>query len=725
MFMVRNYTRYRGAGWWWSADLQSKPPARSVPAPARTRKILQNTCTRREAGKPADAGSRQPALSVPAAAPQPTRAPSSQSDAAETCRPPSGRALQKSATHSGLDAARHRNGFGSDLGSTSSGGADGHSAAAGANPAAAAPRPAMLRRSSSHHSMAAVLDEEDKQQAQRKTLRAGYLKRRLSVLRGESSPVAPLTSFRQMEDRAQTALICALTRTAALTVAYMLLAVVVLVPVEGWGAADCAYFAIVTLTTVGYGDLTPATDLGKLVSMVLSVGGLIIVTGSLNNLIEVFVAKRRREGMARSMQRLETTTSLIKASERRASAAQQNGGSGGGSSNRASVGAWLAARWPSLKSALAEGVFGGGVDGASRPPPSGPLEAAWRGTLWALATARPLLVAIVAGACIGFFLEGWALLDSVYYALSAPLCRHRRRRCHRRRRHCRRRHCHRRIPLALPRVPVVPCLVRPPPPPVHRFASPSGCTATHPRSACGASPATAHRSARPRRPSRSGASKRGLHSLCVPHLWLRAVSILTVGYGDFAPTSRLGRTLCTIFLPIACAGSLRSIARLSLMLDFGGAGGKASELAIQSAASNGDEQIARMKAVRGALVTLSRPRPRPSPVPGLSGPCPWISGPCPWISGPCPWISGPCPWISGPCPWISGPCPWLTPAPLPLTAARFIPSRTRLPLSPPPSRPAAVASVGGRRGPHLGGRLPLLHAPRARDRRRRAAWPRA
>lgn len=40
---------------------------------------------------------------------------------------------------------------------------------------------------------------------------------------------------------------------------------------------DALYWATVTLTTVGYGDLTPVTDVGRVVSMVSSLFGVAII----------------------------------------------------------------------------------------------------------------------------------------------------------------------------------------------------------------------------------------------------------------------------------------------------------------------------------------------------------------------------------------------------------------------------------------------------------------
>lgn len=44
--------------------------------------------------------------------------------------------------------------------------------------------------------------------------------------------------------------------------------------VEGWRVLDSLFFVIITITTVGYGDLTPQTDLGKLFTIVLILLGV-------------------------------------------------------------------------------------------------------------------------------------------------------------------------------------------------------------------------------------------------------------------------------------------------------------------------------------------------------------------------------------------------------------------------------------------------------------------
>lgn len=60
--------------------------------------------------------------------------------------------------------------------------------------------------------------------------------------------------------------------------------------VEGWSALDAAYFSVVTLTTIGYGDLAPGTDLGKVFTIAYSLTGIGIIAGFVTSLA---VATRR------------------------------------------------------------------------------------------------------------------------------------------------------------------------------------------------------------------------------------------------------------------------------------------------------------------------------------------------------------------------------------------------------------------------------------------------
>lgn len=54
--------------------------------------------------------------------------------------------------------------------------------------------------------------------------------------------------------------------------------------VEAWRAFDALYFSVMTLTTVGYGDLAPVTDAGKLFTIFYVFGGLGIVLTFLTTL---------------------------------------------------------------------------------------------------------------------------------------------------------------------------------------------------------------------------------------------------------------------------------------------------------------------------------------------------------------------------------------------------------------------------------------------------------
>ncbi len=64
--------------------------------------------------------------------------------------------------------------------------------------------------------------------------------------------------------------------------------------VEGWSKIDALYFSVMTMSTIGYGDLVPTTDLSKMFTIIftfLSVGIFV----SLNTKIVLIILKNKRK----------------------------------------------------------------------------------------------------------------------------------------------------------------------------------------------------------------------------------------------------------------------------------------------------------------------------------------------------------------------------------------------------------------------------------------------
>ncbi|MFH1391349.1 MAG: potassium channel family protein [Candidatus Diapherotrites archaeon] len=56
--------------------------------------------------------------------------------------------------------------------------------------------------------------------------------------------------------------------------------------IEHWNLLDSLYFTVITLTTVGYGDLAPKTDIGKIFTIVYVFAGLILILGFVNSIVK-------------------------------------------------------------------------------------------------------------------------------------------------------------------------------------------------------------------------------------------------------------------------------------------------------------------------------------------------------------------------------------------------------------------------------------------------------
>ena len=78
--------------------------------------------------------------------------------------------------------------------------------------------------------------------------------------------------------------------------------------VENLSLVDAIYFSVVTMATVGYGDIHPTSDVGKILVLVLIVGGVGTFLGVVASITDIFV--RRREESLRQ-QKLNMITGLF------------------------------------------------------------------------------------------------------------------------------------------------------------------------------------------------------------------------------------------------------------------------------------------------------------------------------------------------------------------------------------------------------------------------------
>ena len=90
-----------------------------------------------------------------------------------------------------------------------------------------------------------------------------------------------------MQDRAYRNLLGA-------SILILLIGMVVYHYVEGWTWLDSLYFCMITLTTIGYGDFSPQTDLGKAFTIFYIIIGLGLILSFINTVYSHFKEEREK-----------------------------------------------------------------------------------------------------------------------------------------------------------------------------------------------------------------------------------------------------------------------------------------------------------------------------------------------------------------------------------------------------------------------------------------------
>lgn len=64
---------------------------------------------------------------------------------------------------------------------------------------------------------------------------------------------------------------------------------------EGWSWAEALYFSTATITTVGYGDLHPTTDLSRIVAVVYMLASVGVAFTALTSIGSAYLSRRTRD----------------------------------------------------------------------------------------------------------------------------------------------------------------------------------------------------------------------------------------------------------------------------------------------------------------------------------------------------------------------------------------------------------------------------------------------
>ncbi|KAF4045351.1 Ion channel [Phytophthora infestans] len=175
-----------------------------------------------------------------------------------------------------------------------------------------------------------------------------------------------------------------------LVLSYVVVSILVFHYTEKWSVVDCVYYAMVIVTTVGYGDVVPITNAGKAITIFFSFYGICTIAVALGQLASWFLQRQKHVTKM-------ATQKLLKNVENAAATA-----TGSVQDKEAKIRKMDSrkTRWKRFQKSLPEWA---------RKIFSDSNKAIFHAFV-------PIIISIMAGLIVGA-IEGWPVLDCFYYTL--------------------------------------------------------------------------------------------------------------------------------------------------------------------------------------------------------------------------------------------------------------------------------------------------------------------
>lgn len=72
--------------------------------------------------------------------------------------------------------------------------------------------------------------------------------------------------------------------------------------IEHWSVVDSLYFSVMTMSTIGYGDLAPTTDISKLFTVIFAVLSIGVFAAVVSKIVAITLERKKQRHKNRNQQ---------------------------------------------------------------------------------------------------------------------------------------------------------------------------------------------------------------------------------------------------------------------------------------------------------------------------------------------------------------------------------------------------------------------------------------